>query len=425
MTLGQLHICIELFALLYLFVYPWNKHLSVATSLFLLMGSRFPAFALMASLIVLGALSVSLNSAYAQGDDIWYPGEGIQQDTFFKYSIKEYDTNGGEEYEMTMWFQEQQDGDWIVPTFVVDQGKVVQGTMKLSDSMGYLAGGSNVPPEMNDYIGGYSGSLHWVDSFSTKADPRSLTDANWGRTGSIGGSDLVPKYKETVTVPGGTYETTVLVLHKGQADSKIWVQNEFPFPVKALFFTDTTAGMPETQFEFEILETGTGQPEAPITEDRIPTPPLSDRTPRGTYTIGIDWTPASIEPNSKVIFTVRLGDNTGFPLMNANYDFAVKSANGSIIQEFRNQDADSEFGTGTHEVQFSDAGPITVTVTVNSVSGQTTGQFTESADFNVVVVPEFPISAAIVAAAVIGLMVVITRARGSGLGSLFGTKGVL
>jgi hypothetical protein len=411
--------------LLYLFVYPWNKHLSVATFIFLLMGSRFPAFALMASLIVLGALSVSLNTAYAQGDDIWYPGEGIQQDTFFKYSIKEYDTNDGAEYEMTMWFQEQQDGDWIVPTFVVDKGRVIEGTMKLSDSMQYLAGGSTVPPEMNDYIGGYSGSLHWVDSFSTKTDPKRLSDANWGRTGSIGGSDLVPKGKETVTVPGGTFETTVLVLHKGQADSKIWVVNEFPFPVKALFFTDTTAGAPEIQFEFELLETGKGQPEPPITEDRIPTPPLSDRTPRGTYTIGIDWTPASIQPNSNVIFTVTLGDTAGFALENANYDFVVKNANGSIIQEFKNQDADPVIGSGTHEVQFGDAGPGTITVTVNSVSGQTTGQFTESAEFNIVVVPEFPVSAAIAAAAVVGLMVVITRARGSGLGRLFGTKGTL
>jgi hypothetical protein len=390
------------------------------------MSSRFPSFASMASLIVLGALSISLNAANAQGDDKWYPGEGIQQDTFFKYKIKEYDTINGAEYEMTMWFKEQQDGDWIVPTFVVDQGRVINGTMKLSDSMQYLAGGSTVPPEMNDYIGGYSGSLHWIDSFSTKRDPRGLSDANWGRTGSIGGSDLVPKGKETVTVPAGTYETTVLVLHKGQADSKIWILNEFPFPIKALFFTDTTAGTPEIQFEFELLETGKGQPEPPITEDRIPTPPMTKRTPRGTYTIGINWEPVSIQPNSNVIFAVNLGDNTGFALENANYDFVVKNANGSIIQEFKNQDAEAVTGIGTHEVHFVDAGPGTITVTINSVSGQTTGQFTESVDFNIVVVPEFPVSAAIVAAAVVvGLMVVVTRTRATSLGSLFGFKGVL
>lgn len=166
-------------------------------------------------------------------------------------------------------------------------------------------------------------------------------------------------------------------------------------------------------------------PEVPLTENQIPMPPLTDRTPRGTYTIGIDWEPVSIQPNSDVIFTVRLAGNSGFPLQNANYDFVVKNANGTVIQEFKNQDADSVIGTGTHEVHFDDAGRIMVTVTVNSVSGQTTGQFTESGEFNIVVVPEFPVSAAIAAAAVVGLMVVITRTRGASLGRLFGAKGAL
>jgi hypothetical protein len=390
------------------------------------MSSRFPAFAVVALLLALGTFSVALSSSvYAQGDDLWYPGEGVKQDMYVKYRVQEEQTNESQPFELTLYFQEQdQDGDWIVPAFVVDEGRVIPGTWKLSDSMGYLAGGSNVPPEMNDYIGGYSGSIHWLDAFTTKVAPLSLNAGSWGKTGSIGGPEVKPVRQESVTVPAGTYDTTVILWHKS-VDSRVWILNGFPFPVKAEAYADVTTGSPPLQFEFELLETGTGQPEVPLTEDRIPQPPLSDSTPRGTYTIGIDWTPASIEPNSNVIFTVRLTDDVGFPLERANYDFAVKNANGAVIQEFNNQNADSEFGTGTHEVQFDDAGPITVTVTVNSVSGQTPGQFTESVDFNMVVVPEFPISAAIVAAAVIGLVVVMTRARGSSVGTLFGTKGPL
>jgi hypothetical protein len=374
-----------------------------------------------------GALSVTVSSvAFAQGNDLWYPGEGVKQDMYVKYRIQEYDTNDGQEYEMTMWFKEQQDGDWIVPTFVVDQGKVIQGTLKLSDSMGYLAGGSNVPAEMNDYIGGYLGSLHWVDSFSTKADPKSLTSPNWGRTGSIGGSDLKPSGKETITVPAGQFETTVLVLHKGQADSKIWILNEFPFPIKALFFTDTTSGAPETQFSFELLETGMGQPEVPINEDQIPTPPLTRDTPRGTYTISLDWEPVEIKPGENVLFSVTLADEVGFPLERSNYDFTVKNGNGTVVREFKNQNADAQFGTGTHEVQFDAAGRTTITVKINSISGgQEPGQFTESVDFEIVVVPEFPMSIAIIAAAIVGLVVVLTRARGSVHGGLFGAKSTL
>ena len=390
------------------------------------MSFRFPAFALMTSLIVLGALSASMNSAFAQEDDLWYPGEGVAQDMYVKYRIQEIDTNNEQPYEMTMYFQEQQDGDWIVPTFVVDDdGTVVQGTMKLSDSMAYLAGGSDVPQEMNDYIGGYSSSIHWLDAFTTKASPLSLSAASWGRIACIGCAEIKPQGQETITVAGESTDTTVVGWTRGQMTNKIWIENGFPFPVKALTHADVTSGTAPVLFEFELLETGMGQPEAPAGEGRIPTPPLTRDTPRGTYTIGIDWEPASIEPDSDVIFTVTLTDDTGFPLERANYDFVVKNANDTVIQEFDNQNADAEFGTGTHEVHFDEAGPITVTVTVNSVSGQTTGQFTESADFNVVVVPEFPISAAIVAAGVIGLVVLMARARGSGFGSLFGTKGIL
>jgi hypothetical protein len=390
----------------------------------LLMSSRFLAFALVALMLVLGASSVALTSSvYAQGDDRWYPGEGVKQNMYVKYEIQEEQTNDRQPFELTLYFQEQnQDGEWTVPAFVVDEGKVIEGTFKLSDSMAYLAGSSQVPEDMNDFVGGYSGSLHWLDAFTTKGKPLSLTQASWGKTASIGGSEVKPAGPEKVTVPAGTYDTTVILWHKS-VDSKVWIWNEFPFPIKAVAYADVTTGTPPIQFSFELLETGMGKPTPPASEDRVPTPPLSKKTGRGTYEIVIDWEPPSIEPGTNVLFTVSLKDDVGFPLERANYDFTVKSADGSVVQEFKNQNADSEFGTGTHEVQLDSAGPMTITVKINAVGSREPSQFTESADFNVVVVPEFPVSAAIVAAAVIGLVVVMTRARGTGLGSLFGSKG--
>jgi hypothetical protein len=392
--------------------------------------ARFFAFAALVSLVTsaLFVVALNINGVYAQSDDLWYPGEGVKQDMFVKYRIQEIDTNGKQPFEMTMYFQGQdEEGDWIVPAFVVDEsGKVINGTMKLSENMAALSGGSNVPAEMTDYVAGYGGSLHWVDSFTTKRDPKSLNDANWGRTGSIGGSDLKPSGKETITVPAGTYETTVVVLHKGQADSKIWILNEFPFPIKADFFTDTTAGTPQTQFKFELLETGTGQPEVPASAEQIPKPPLGPKdTERGTYEVSLDWEPAEIRPNAQVSFGIIMAENTGFPLERVNYDFTVKDSGGNVVEEFKNQNA--ALGTGTHLVTFDSAGSMTVTVVLNSISGVPTGggTFTESADFNIVVVPEFPYGAAAIAAGVIGMLVLLTRARGSGLRRLFGSRNTI
>ena len=68
---------------------------------------------------------------------------------------------------------------------------------------------------------------------------------------------------------------------------------------------------------------------------------------------------------------------------------------------------------------------------MNSIGNRAVGQVIESTDFNIVAVPEFPISAAVVSATVIGFIVVIMRAKGSSIGnsgsgsSLFGTKDAL
>lgn len=387
------------------------------------MASRIFASAFVSLLLLLGVLAVAVNhSAYAQGDDLWYPGEGVKQDMFVKYRIQEIDTNDKQPFEMTMYFQEQNaDGDWIVPTFVVDEGNVIEGTFKLSEGMTYLSGGSTVPAEMNDFVGGYSGSLHWLDSFTTKSEPKSLTAANWGRTGSIGGSDVKPIESETIQVQAGTFDTTRVELHKGFT-SKIWILNEFPFPIKAEFFTDSTTGNPETQFAFELLETGTGKPETPQGQAQVPVPPLEGRSGRGDFVVTLDWEPASIEPGQTVLFTVSLADSTEFPLERANYDFVVTNSSGGVVAEFKSQNADAELGTGTHEVTFNDAGGMTATVTINSISGQGTGQFTEEVAFRIVVVPEFPLGVALIAGSLLALIVGLVRVKGTALGGLFGGK---
>jgi hypothetical protein len=156
----------------------------------------------------------------------------------------------------------------------------------------------------------------------------------------------------------------------------------------------------------------------------VPTPPLTGATGRGDYTITLDWEPASIEPGQTVLFTVSLADSTEFPLERANYNFVVTNSSGGIIAEFRNQNADAELGTGTHEVTFNSAGGMTATVTINSISGQGTGQFTESVDFRIVVVPEFPFGVALIAASLVAMMIVIVRVKGTALGGLLGGKQV-
>ncbi|MDQ3998897.1 MAG: hypothetical protein M3208_01610, partial [Thermoproteota archaeon] len=309
--------------------------------------------------------------------------------------------------------------------------RVLQGTLKLSDTMSPLLGGE-VPQEMRDFVAGYQSSLTWLDAFTTVTAPLSLTAASWGKIASIGGSEIRPTGTEQVTFAGAqslcgapSCDATIVTWHKG-VDSSVWVVNEFPFPVKAETYADVTTPPAPIQYSFELLETGSGQPAAPTETGQASGPPLERTTNDGSHLM-LTWDPVDIQPNSTVNFGLELRDARNAPLQNVAYDFIVKDVNGQIIQEFNDQLTQS--GNATHQVTFNSTGPKTVTVTLNSVGSRTAGQIIQTTDFGIVVVPEFPISAAaIVSGALIGLVVVIMRAKGLNIGrggssSLFGTHG--
>jgi hypothetical protein len=397
------------------------------------MDSKFLTFALLGSVLVFGTLNMMMmNSAFAQTPD-WYPGEGVRQDMYVKYRIENYDFNQRQPYVITLYFQQQdQDGNWIVPAYVEANGRVLQGTLKLSDTMSPLAGGE-VPQEMTDFIGGYQNSLVWLDAFTTVSAPLSLTAPNWGKIASVGGQEIKPSGTQQISFAGAqslcgstSCDATVVTWRKG-VDSRVWVVNEFPFPVMAEAYADVTTPPAPIQYRFELLETGSGQPVAPTGTGQASGPPLVRTTNDGSRII-LTWDPVNIQPNSTVNFGLELRDARNSTLQNVAYDFNVKDANGQIIQEFNDQLTQS--GTATHQVTFNSTGPKTVTVTINSVGSRAAGQIIQTTDFGIVVVPEFPISAAaIVSAALIGLVVVIMRAKGLSIGrgsssnSLFGTNG--
>lgn len=390
------------------------------------MSSKFLTFALVTSVLVFGTLNM-MNSAFAQ-TPVWYPGEGAKQDMYLKYRIQDYDTNERQPYVMTLYFQQQdQDGNWIVPTYIEANGRVLQGTMKLSEGMSPLLGGE-VPQEMRDFVAGYQNSLLWLDAFTTLSAPLSLTAGSWGKIASIGGGEVRPTGTQQVSFAGAqslcgapSCEATLVTWRKG-VDSRVWVVNEFPLPVMAETYADVTTPPQPIQYSFELLETGSGQPAAPTGTGEASGPPLERTTTDGSHII-LTWDPVDIQPNSTVNFGLALRDASNSPIQNIAYDFTVKDANGQLIQEFRNQQAPS--GNATHQVTFNSTGPQIITVQINSIGGQTTGQVIQATDFNIVVVPEFPISAAIVSGALLGLVVVIMRAKGSSIGrrSLFGAQG--
>jgi hypothetical protein len=383
------------------------------------MAFRFFAFALAALALTFAVLATAMNakSAYA-ADDRWYVGEGAKQDTYVKYQIQEFYTADRQPFMMTIYFKEKDaDGMWVAPTWIEYDNHVYKGTLKLGSNLARLAGGSGIPGEMNQFLSGYERSLQWLEAFTPQEQPKSLSDPSWGKPACAGCEEIKPLGKESVTVPAGTYDTTVVGWHSGQVDNKIWILNEFPYPVKAQTYANVTTGEPATLFKFDLMETGNGEPQIMTGTDEAPKSPIERQTTSGNYLIKLEWD-SDIRPNAETSFGITFTDKTHFPLQDVDYDLTIKDVDGKVIEQLKNKKTDVA-GIDAIPVKFNSSGPATISIKINSIEGKTTGQVIESADFGVVVVPEFPVSAAIVAAVVISLAVMITRVRGTGW---FGAK---
>ena len=356
-------------------------------------------FTLTALLISTAATAISIsydwkinsNNVYA-ADDNWYVGEGAKGDMYVTYRIQDIDTNNGAPYTMTIYFEKQdQDGDWIAPAFVVDEGKVINGTLNLSSlDMSVLGKGTQIPDEMVPYVNGYKDSLQWLSAYVPKPG-QSLSSPSWGKIAAIGGPEIKPIGAEKITVKAGTFDTTKIGYHKS-VDNTIWVKDGFPFPIKAQTYADITTGQPPIQYAFELLATGTGRPSEPVSTIELPKPPLEQETARGTYFIDLNWSPAEIKAGTNVTFDVSFFDNAHTPVQDVEYNFKITDSKGNVIADLPNQVANNS--VGHHTVKFNDtnAGPAKIEVDILAAGSRDLGDFVESATFNIVAVPEFPVN---------------------------------
>ena len=344
--------------------------------------SRFVSLALLitSSLFLFTAGS---ENAYSQNNNNWFVGKGAQENTYYTYGIQHHDVNQGRPFLMTIFLKEfNEEGQyWIAPVFAVDQGKVINGTFHLSALDMSALGSSDIPADMAPYRSGYSRSLQWLASFVPKPG-QSLTAPYWGKIAAIGGEAIAPRGSAKVTVPSGTFDTTVVKWHKG-VDNNIWINPNMPYPVKAETYADVTTGNPPIQYTFELQATGKGQPPIPKSQLEIPKPPLTIQTARGTYFIRLLWSPP-INPGTPEEFGVLFMDNSQNILNQVNYGFKVSSStNDTVIEDLRNQKARD--GTGVQTIEFPGPGPYTIDVNVEAVAGNPMGMFVESASFGLVV----------------------------------------
>lgn len=323
--------------------------------------------------------------ADAQQSDMWYVGKGVKEDTYYTYKIQDHDTNQGQPFIMTIYFKDYNETGkyWVAPVFIVDKGRVLNGTFHLSDLDLTALGSSAIPSEMSPYRSAYANTLQWLESFVPKPG-QSLSAVNWGKIGSIGGSPVNPGGAAKVTVPAGTFDTTLISYHKG-VDNRIWVNRDLPFPVKAETYADVTTANPPIQYVYDLQATGQGQPPAPESQIEIPKPPLKIQTGRGTYIIQLLWSPEEIRVGQPIEFGTIFTNAAENLISDVRYGFKVTESDGTVLKDLRNQKADD--GTGVQQLTFEKDGPKDIEVTVEAVGGNPMGEFVEASKFGMVVQP--------------------------------------
>jgi hypothetical protein len=280
----------------------------------------------------------SLNNAVAQGNNLWYVGDGAKKGMYVTYRIQDQDTNAGRPFLMTIYFKDYNSTGkyWIAPTFIVDEGRVINGTAPY-----------------------------------------------WGKIAAIGGSPIAPGGKAIVTEPAGTFNTTVITWHKG-VDNNIWIQDGFPYPVKAKTFADITTGNPPIQFAFDLLATGQGQPKQPVGKETIAVPPLEQRTERGTYIIKLIWEPIVIKTGNNTKFGIIFMDDKKNILTDVGYNFAVVDSKTQQLIYGKDEQLAPD-GTAVQNVIFQKPGPATVKVLITTAGSGAASNFVESGNFDIVV----------------------------------------
>lgn len=197
--------------------------------------------------------------SFAQTNDLsdylenWYLGENLKEGDYFEYSLCELDLNDCAPIELRMWIKGTIPYGsvtlWDTKVVIFDGDKIIKGSWGLG----------KISPEpvtfdddLFDYAMAFKSSLGWLGAFDTRYEDDSVHV--WGNRVAIGGS-LFLLEPETISIASGIWETVLMSWKTGgNATSKIWIVDDFPFPVKASTLTYVSEGIPPPEYIFELLD---------------------------------------------------------------------------------------------------------------------------------------------------------------------------
>ena len=200
-------------------------------------------------------------------DGSWYVGEGLKVGDYFSYNMCYVDYLDCSDFDMAMWVQEEvhvgTEDKFRIQVLVYDGNKIVKGHMDVGQVAPEPTGGSE---EIAPYRSAYKSSISWLSAFATNEvksfdgasltgkGPKDFRAASWGKIANIGGQQILPTAEETITVGAGEFDSILVTWKTGGVQSKVWIVDEFPFPIQAKTFMHVSSGIPPVEYDFELLD---------------------------------------------------------------------------------------------------------------------------------------------------------------------------
>jgi hypothetical protein len=200
---------------------------------------------------------VGIQESFAE-EKTWYVGEGLKKGDYFSYSLCHWDYEQCKEFRMDFWIegdaQEQGETRWLALTRIYDESNAVIGSMTLGKLVAEPTGGSE---NIATYRGVFKASVATLSSLVSQKNPGNLTEGifvkknSWYSVGTVPNTLFISKPQPT-EIPFGTFQA--VTLESATYQNKIWVIDEFPFPIKAHFLKEEPCE-PNCHYEyrFELL----------------------------------------------------------------------------------------------------------------------------------------------------------------------------
>jgi len=235
------------------------------------------------------AVGIMIQPAYSQfqqggvdhpGD--WYVGEGMEQGDLFTYKMCFEAYKECRDFEMDMWIQgdvEDKPDTWLAQVVVYDGTQIIKGHMDIAKISSQPTGGSEA---LDLYRSSFKSSIVWLSSFANELEPKQFSAVSWGKIGNIGGEQILPMeiLANGLTVGAGNFEEVIQVgWRTGGYTSKVYVVDEFPFPIKAETWQHVSEGIPPPEYRFELLDYQENVQENPFADVEATVREFSDDCP--------------------------------------------------------------------------------------------------------------------------------------------------